>query len=104
MSEQQDIDWQGPTEVIAADHPSLAGHFPGRPVVPGVVLLDCLRVALTHQRPQWSLVGLPNVKFMSPLLPEQPFCLSIQGSAPRLRFSIRSGERVLVQGQLEVAV
>src|SRR3546814_2617840 len=26
--------------VIAADHPSLPGHFPGRPLVPGVVVLD----------------------------------------------------------------
>lgn len=27
---------------IALDHPSLRGHFPGNPIVPGVVLLDAV--------------------------------------------------------------
>jgi 3-hydroxymyristoyl/3-hydroxydecanoyl-(acyl carrier protein) dehydratase len=28
------------TLTIANDHPALAGHFPGHPVVPGVLVLD----------------------------------------------------------------
>ena len=31
---------------IGADHPSLAGHFPGHPVVPGVVMLGEIMKAI----------------------------------------------------------
>lgn len=101
-AEGHSIDWRGPSQRIAADHPSLAGHFPGRPVVPGVVLLDCVRVAVADLQPGWRLAGLPNVKFLSPLLPEQDFYIRLQGEAPRLRFSIERESQVLAQGQLEL--
>lgn len=36
---------------IAVDHPALAGHFPGSPIVPGVVLLDEALHAIERVQP-----------------------------------------------------
>lgn len=58
---------------IAATHPALPGHFPGRPVVPGVLLLaHALEAALAL--PHWAArIGVPPrlavVKFPAPVLP-----------------------------------
>jgi 3-hydroxymyristoyl/3-hydroxydecanoyl-(acyl carrier protein) dehydratase len=53
---------------IAASHPAFPGHFPGAPVVPGVVLLE--RVTSTTRRAfDMEVVGLPQVKFLRTLFP-----------------------------------
>ena len=44
-------------QAITADHPSLAGHFPGHPIVPGVVILV---LALAGRKA--GLVRLPKVR------------------------------------------
>lgn len=43
----------------------LDGHFPGRPVIPGVVLLDAALSALTLAPP----VHIDQAKFLRPCLP-----------------------------------
>ena len=89
--------------VIESTHPSLAGHFPGRPVVPGVVLLDKVRAAAEEFHGAQRLTGLPQVKFLQPLLPEQPFEILLSGAPPRVSFTCRREAQVLCKGVLEFA-
>lgn len=59
------------TFMIGHDHPALAGHFPGRPIVPGVVILDEVRSAIVATHPEFSARAWPVVKFHAPLLPDE---------------------------------
>jgi 3-hydroxymyristoyl/3-hydroxydecanoyl-(acyl carrier protein) dehydratase len=86
---------------IAATHPSLPGHFPGRPVVPGVVLLD--RVAAALERDGGRLARLGAVKFLAPLLPEQDAELHLQRDGARVRFRIERDGVPILSGDGELA-
>jgi 3-hydroxymyristoyl/3-hydroxydecanoyl-(acyl carrier protein) dehydratase len=88
---------------IRPDHPSLAGHFPGHPIVPGVVLLnevlDTLRRGSTA-----SLVvrGLPVVKFSAPLRPGEVVTIRVEEDATAFAtFSCRVDDRLIASGSIE---
>jgi 3-hydroxyacyl-[acyl-carrier-protein] dehydratase len=86
------------TLTIAADHPALAGHFPGAPIVPGVLLLDEMLRAVeadggSAARQRWRI---GSAKFLKPVRPGESLTLQHErlpnGS---LRFSVaRAGEPV----------
>jgi len=91
---------------IPADHASLPGHFPGSPVVPGVVLLDqVVQATESHLGYGLEIVGLPQVKFPASLLPEESATVVVEFQGTRLRFQIvaRDDARVIAQGIFALA-
>ena len=87
---------------IPADHPALPGHFPGRPIVPGVVLLDhaiaALGASLNRPLDTWRLA---SAKFLSPVAPGEPLDLAFDTAAGgAIRFTLRAGARDVATGVL----
>jgi 3-hydroxyacyl-[acyl-carrier-protein] dehydratase len=92
--------------VISAAHPGLVGHFPGNPVVPGVVILDEVAQALAAWQPGLRSAGMPIVKFLAPLRPDQVFIIHlIEYSAGGIRFECSRDDngQLLAQGRIAVA-
>ena len=90
---------------ITADHPSLPGHFPDAPLVPGVLILDEVRAALLDWQQDYQLRAIRTVKFLQPLKPGEQFtiCFSANDYDPReINFCCRMEGRVIAEGQLEV--
>lgn len=86
---------------IAADHPAYAGHFPGRPILPGVVLLDRAQKTL-ELACGVTITGLAMAKFLSPCAPGDALQLDYEHSGSALRFDIRCGERRVASGRFTV--
>ena len=90
------------TMTIAPDDPCLDGHFPGRPIVPAVVLLDLASRALRAQAPHARVRGIAQAKFPSPLLPAEPLHIECEWHEGGTSASFRcvSAGRVVADGIL----
>ncbi len=94
---------------IAADHPAYAGHFPGWPVLPGVVLLDAALHALAVRLGMQTMPGqIKAAKFLSPVRPGETLTLHYAAvPAGGFRFEIRclemGGERSVASGAVVFA-
>ena len=89
---------------VNADHPGFSGHFPGTPILPGVVLLDVVLQMIAKScgiAPQgWEI---SSVKFLSPALPgDELQILHFHTSGGPIRFDIVSGMRKIASGSITV--
>jgi 3-hydroxyacyl-[acyl-carrier-protein] dehydratase len=88
-----------PTLCVDRTHPSLPGHFPGMPVVPGVVLLNEILSQLRRQLPAVKVAGIKKLKFLRMLLPDQAFTVEFaEASATGLRFKCWQDGALLAEG------
>ncbi len=83
---------------VPADHPVLAGHFPGCPIVPGSLILD-------HVLRAWGRPGpcLLSAKFRAPLGPDELAVVQIEpagGSSGGFGFRCLRGADLICSGRL----
>jgi len=86
---------------VPVDLPALAGHFPGRPIVPGVVLLDRVLVLAGQMTGRHAGWRIDSAKFFQPVGPGAELVFEL-GTRPSgaLAFTVRSGEAVVASGTL----
>jgi len=89
------------TLYVDSTHPSLPGHFPGTPVVPGVVLLSEILTEQHRQLPEVQVNGIRKLKFLRMLFPNQSFTVEFGEPTDKgLRFKCWQDGAVLAEGNL----
>jgi acyl-coenzyme A synthetase/AMP-(fatty) acid ligase len=102
------IQQRGAREALVAQttfphtHPSLPGHFPGRPIVPGVLLLASVEEML--RQVGLRVVECKQAKFLAPVLPDQVVTIRVDfDQRSTAHFEIVVATRIVVSGSLGCA-
>lgn len=90
------------TWTVPLDHPAFAGHFPGTPILPGVVLLDvALQIIAESSGIALEPCEISSVKFLSPASPGDELLIQHSVSASgTIRFDILAGVRKIASGSI----
>lgn len=87
---------------VPVDHPAFAGHFPGAPILPGVVLLDiALQNIAKMNNMTLETCEISSVKFLSPVNPGDVLTVEHKTSSNgTLHFDIAVDTRKVATGAI----
>lgn len=86
---------------VPDDHPCLAGHFPGKPIVPAVLMLELVAEAARDAIGPLRVSAVRSAKFVAPLSPAQTMDIHLDWDAAQIRFRCARAGQPLAQGVLE---
>ena len=87
--------------IVPGDHPCLAGHFPGKPIVPAVLILDLVTSAARDAIGPLTLVAVRAAKFLAPLSPAQAMEIHLDWDGAAIRFRCEHAGAPIAQGVLD---
>lgn len=88
---------------IDAALPVFAGHFPGNPILPGIVQIEWVRSAVERIFPSFGdlqFTGLANIKFKATVTPAMWLKTVLRAEPAAIEFVMESGHHVCTQGRL----
>lgn len=80
----------------------MAGHFPGSPIVPGVVIINEVITAVTEKKgKEINISSIPSIKFLNTIGPEEEFEIKLtEKDSGKIVFSVFSDEKKILTGSL----
>ena len=89
---------------VARDHPALPGHFPGNPIVPGVVILDeVIGAAECWLGGAMRVSGLPQAKFLAPLRPGVDARIELERRDSTVAFTVLADGTTVARGTIALS-
>lgn len=86
---------------ISNTHPCLEGHFPGDPIVPGVVIVDEVMQGLLLKKNTLKITHLTSVKFLKVIKANQTVQVNMTEKKPGyLQFECFSNDLICASGKI----
>jgi 3-hydroxymyristoyl/3-hydroxydecanoyl-(acyl carrier protein) dehydratase len=97
--------WQSKEVRFASDHPTAPGHFPSRPLIPGVLLLDEAIKLTERSVAAGDEVVIRAAKFHHPVRPGETILVRWQAepaSLVKFECRLRGGDILVASGTLAI--